>query len=244
MVSKWAVKLCILLTCSLIIQITAFSLWHSFGYITNRRGRMLFTLNSQNRKISHLNKVSTETANLVAAKLAELRLNNVQSISFPANLNAIDRSYVHDVSSRQGYVSKSSGSGKQRCITVTKPSFKNLTPRIVGENAFTNISFSCMTTKLLQGYMNSPHAKNLSRHLHGSKAELFRDERDEHGRHRNTSLVHDLKHIKASYVAAQSRRVHWRGYEDMQTQRRTLPAYHYKSAVCDLVKNNTVVLVR
>ena len=234
--------------CLLLLQITAYTPWRPRTSHFNCRRNSYFPVGAQKGTHTVADSVSPYTEQLVAKKLAELKSKHLQSVSFPTSFSAVDRSYVHDVSARLGLVSKSAGSGQNRCITVTATAAASHATKsvsqILGENSLTNISFCAMTNQLLQGYMSSGHAKNLGRHLHGSKAELFRDDADERGRHHNSSLSHDLKRIQASHAAAQSRRAQSRGYSEMQSQRRTLPAHHYKPAVCSLVKNNTVTLVR
>jgi ATP-dependent RNA helicase DHX36 len=173
-------------------------------------------------------------------KLTALRDDDVEEVVFPSTLTNIERKFLHQLSDELGLRSKSSGVGDNRQITVRKRP-QDSSARVIDEGNIVTADFSPESVQILEEFTKLSGAK-MSKYAFNSRAD---DQGVESGSERSAStLKTDLPRLLMSYRDAQVRRATHASYAAMEQKRKSLPAHHYKSAVCSVIKANNIVLVR
>jgi HrpA-like RNA helicase len=177
--------------------------------------------------------ISEEKRVLFTKQLLELRDSKLEQVAFSASLTSDERKFVHKISQEYGLKSKSQGSGDNRFITVLKK--KGNVQKASG--AAPALWVPHHTT--LQALSDPTFMTAASRPA--MKSGSFRGkplcELTAPAAARDFSIPID------HYNAAQQARLHNKQYHSIQKKRAMLPAAHYRSAVCNLLKEHQMVLI-
>lgn len=172
-------------------------------------------------------------------QLLKLRDDTVTEVVFSNDLTNIERKFLHKLSEELGLKSKSSGMNENRKITVTKQ-------RAGAEKGETDVlhkyEMKSKTFELLKAHFGIDGAKSslctspsISTHI----ADLPRNPAFA----KPATLLTDAAMLKSAYNKAQSERERRSGHKLSEHKRSLLPAYHHKSAVSSLIKQEQIVLI-
>jgi HrpA-like RNA helicase len=170
-------------------------------------------------------------------QLLRLREGEVTSVSFPADLDKTERKFIHKICEELGLKSKSRGQGEKRFITVTKA-----TAETTGESSpeAPNVHLGKKSLSLLEGFdwMDGLSTLNASLSKHSRKNEVSKSQR-----HHSKALSDELNYLSARYHAKQLSRAASPDFPKIIKARESLPASKHQAEVCEIVRNNQVVLV-
>lgn len=177
--------------------------------------------------------ISEEKRVQFTKQLRELRDSNLEQLAFPASLSPDDRKFIHKIAQEFGLKSKSQGGGDNRFITVLKKKSNvqkasGLAPVLWAPHQSTVQALSDPAFAAA----NQPLARKAS----------FRTKKTAGGGGpavpaRNYEIP--IEHYHAAQHARQSNK----NYSGIQKKRNQLPAAHYRTAVCNLLKENQIVLI-
>ena len=175
-------------------------------------------------------------------QLLQLRDEAVTEVVFPSTLDNIERKFLHKLSEELGLKSKSSGKGENRKITVSKKA--NSAGLGGAEPDLDAIKLFSMQNKSLNA-LNAvyPDAATVAqtatfKATAHSEANSFKRQRGA-----ANTVTDDAASIKASYEAAKAKMESNPRYATMQTKRQTLPAHEHRAQVCQMIKDNQIVLI-
>jgi HrpA-like RNA helicase len=155
--------------------------------------------------------------------------------TFPSTLTNIERKFLHKLAEELGLKSKSQGEGTNRYITVFKQKEE-------GDDASqcAELELSDKVTKLLLSAEANLSAMSAQR-----EAILQSVASGDNGRDSGSvsKLQNQLPRLKTAYENAQAARRTSPQYAASQKKRQSLPAAQHRSAVCQLVHNNQIVLI-
>lgn len=167
--------------------------------------------------------------------LRNLRDDTVTEVKFPPTLTNIERKFLHEIAAELGLKSKSAGKGEARHITVTK----RVGARPVDDASIIDIKISSANAQLLKQHFSPRGVALLDRHAHNTQSSVHSEVVRDFNR-----LVDDLPFLAEAHHKAQSEKLRKPAYAEAQRKRGTLPAFHYRSAVCSLVKEHQTILIR
>lgn len=162
--------------------------------------------------------------------LRDLRDSVSDKVVFDSTLTSDERKFVHKISQDFGLKSKSQGKDEKRFITVTKKGGN--TQKIAG----------------VAPILWAPHHSVVQ----GLGDQCFQLVAQNHKIDFNAtrSRVAAVRAegpvtpaVVKTYADSQSKRFAHGNYESIQRKRNTLPASHYKQAVCNLLKEHQIVLI-
>lgn len=162
--------------------------------------------------------------------LRDLRDSVSDKVVFDSSLTSDERKFVHKISQDFGLKSKSQGKDEKRFITVTKKSGN--TQKIAGvapilwaphHNTLQSLSDSCFQVV----------SKNHKINFNATRSRVAAERAE----------GPFTPSVVKTYADAQSKRTSHSNYESIQRKRNTLPASHYKQAVCNLLKEHQIVLI-
>lgn len=167
-------------------------------------------------------------------QLQKLRDDLEDEVVFPSTLTNIERKFLHKVAEELGLSSKSTGIGENRKITVTKKTAKR--EAYSSDIDIPMLSVQSRTFDTLRRFLTPIDTSGFSsiQCLDTSKHECSDSHR----------LADELPKIRDAYNRAQAQRSKTAEFQNIQTKRSLLPASQYNSVVCQLVKENQIVLVR
>ena len=192
--------------------------------------------NNNNNKSSIIIPLSASTVNestriQLTQKLNDIRNDEIESFTFPPTLNNTERKFLHNLSEKLGLISKSSGKGDARAITVKKRSETNkIDDKIV---IFDIKPESEIILKETFSFNKDNDFLDESRSIDNN------DNNNQYTYEKPRSLLEDADFIRDSYLKAQNL------YEKQTASKnkKLLPAHEYQEAVCKLIKENQIILI-
>ncbi len=176
--------------------------------------------------------ISEEKRVSITKQLRDLRDSEASQVVFGAELTADERKFVHKVSQDFGLKSKSQGKDEKRFITVLKK--KGNTQKVAGVAPILWAPHN-PTIQSLADQCFTAVAKNNS-------IPNFLRGKGSFGKPSATTSP-QVAQLVATYPEAQKQRRANSHYDSIQRKRNTLPASHYKQAVCNLLKDHQIVLI-
>ena len=179
-----------------------------------------------------------------AKQLNALREGELKEVCFPANLEIVERKFIHKLSEELGLKSKSSGKGENRYITVRKP-MGGATGGVgrdgqeleVPKFKFTSASLKTLRPLLLSGNSGGSGGEGMG------GAGLTSVRSSGRNAHKSKSLAEENDFLRASHARAEAERRAHPGYKEMQRGRAKLSSASYKDELCHMVMHNQVCLV-
>jgi HrpA-like RNA helicase len=177
--------------------------------------------------------ISEEKRVLFTRQLRELRDSDAAQVVFSPSLTSDERKFVHKISQEFGLKSKSQGVDEKRFITVLKKKnnaqkASGLAPVLWSPHNFTIQALSDPAFATVARTILSPraNAKGPQKQSGGQGA---------------SSRSYDIP--VEVYNEAQRKRSENKNYRSIQQKRNALPAAHYRTAVCNLLREHQIVLI-
>lgn len=165
-------------------------------------------------------------------QLRDLRDSDIKEIVFSPLLTSDERKFVHKISQDFGLKSKSTGKATARFITVMKKNANS--QRIAGvapllwtpqHDTLQSLADPCFVAAAKKYQINDYRVREA-----GAKSNAPTDTRS-------------IGQVVGTYADAQKQRIANSNYQFIQKKRATLPASHYRQAVCNLLKEHQIVLI-
>jgi len=177
--------------------------------------------------------ISEEKRVSITQQLQNLRDSDASEIAFSSSLTTDERKFVHKISQEFGLKSKSQGVGENRFITVLKK--KSNVQKASG-----------MAPALWSPHKNTIQA--LSDPIFVTASQMQENLVIRSNSKRKTPNDSDIGMknytiLLDSYEQAQKARQENKNFNSIQKKRSTLPAAHYRQAVCNLLKQHQIVLI-
>ena len=180
--------------------------------------------------------ISEENRVEFTKRLQGLRDSDLGEIAFSPNLTSDERKFVHKIAQEFGLKSKSQGKDEKRFITVLKK--KNNATKIAGSAPVLWHPHNSTVQALADPAFQS--VAKLQANQPTSAAKSIKHKSSENN---NALSTRDYSIPIEHYNDAQQKRLQNKNYHTIQRKRGTLPAAHYRTAVCNLLKEHQIVLI-
>lgn len=176
-------------------------------------------------------------------EMEDFRDSKTESLRFPANLSNVERKFIHKVAAELNLVSKSTGGGADRFITVWK---RDSTTAPAKAQGLTN---KLITWELSSSIRSALQSANLFSALDVINHELGNDPSHDYeackrtNNSRNNHLSNHLLRIRESYSFAEARRLGNPQNAELERKRGLLPAAEHRADVISTIKREQIVLI-
>ena len=172
-------------------------------------------------------------------QLHKLRDDTVTEVVFSNDLTNIERKFLHKLSEELGLKSKSSGVNEKRKITVTK---QGVSSEKSGElEVLHKYEMKSRTFDILKAHFGTADYEALQAKTSVSSITTGLPKNPAFAK--PATLAADAAILRSAYIKAQTEREKKSGYKMSEQKRSLLPAYHHKSAVSSLNKQEQIVLI-
>lgn len=167
-------------------------------------------------------------------QLRDLRDNTVEEVEFPPDLTTTERKFLHKLAAELGLKSKSVGFDNDRRITVRKKISEVTSEKAMDDAIVFNISTSSAAALKSIEPLPAEFVSSISRN--GQRTSKRFD--------KTSSASDDAARIISAHRNAQREMQGNTNYQQMKESRDKLPASQFAEAICRLIKENQVILVR
>lgn len=171
--------------------------------------------------------------------LAEFRASDQTSLTFPSTLSSFERRHVHAIANKMGLISKSTGKGETRALTLMKSS--KASARI---HRAPQMLLDPRTEDTLSSYLSSHHVTMADWGVHEAIKEIEEvDSVRGMGRSEGRGSRIDQEDAVEAWNATQAVRRRNGNYTKVMDGRKALPAWQTETAMLDCLRSKQVTIV-